>query len=70
MKKRWVINTSKRSLNHNEINLLRRGMNFALTPKSIPTKPIIASVEQGINNLSTIEKNDVRERVSSVIKKC
>ena len=68
LKKRWVINTSKRTLNHNEINLLRRGMNFALTPKSIPTKEIIASVEQGINNLSTIEKNDIRERVSSVVK--
>jgi hypothetical protein len=43
-RKRWVVNTSNRVLN-------RRGLNFAITPKSIPTKDIIASVEQGINNL-------------------
>ena len=51
------------NLNHNEIALLRRGMNFA-----IPTKDIIASAEQGINNLTLVEKIDIRERISSTIK--
>ena len=38
--KRWVINTSKRTLDKHEIALLRKGMNFAITPKRIPIKDI------------------------------
>ncbi|CAB4042119.1 Hypothetical predicted protein, partial [Paramuricea clavata] len=58
IKKRWVINTSEQSLTQHEITLLRKGMNFALAPKSVPTKEIIASVEQGIKHLSNDEKNE------------
>ncbi|CAB4026981.1 Hypothetical predicted protein [Paramuricea clavata] len=43
-------------------------MNFALAPKSVPTKEIIASVEQGIKHLRNDEKNEVRERVCAVVK--
>ncbi|CAB4037176.1 Hypothetical predicted protein [Paramuricea clavata] len=66
--KRWVINNSDRALNCHEITLLRKGMNFAITPKRIPIKNIVASVEQGIKNLDADKKNRVRENVCSVIK--
>jgi hypothetical protein len=68
IKKRWVINTSERSLTQHEITLLRKGMNFALAPKNVPTKEIIASVEKGIKHLPNDEKNEVRERVCAVVK--
>jgi hypothetical protein len=56
IKKRWVINTSERSLTQHEITLLRKGMNFALAPKNVPTKEIIASVEKGINIYLTTKR--------------
>ena len=49
VKKKWVVNVSQRKLNDNEISLLRKGLNFVKTPKSIPKKEILASVEQGIS---------------------
>ena len=44
IKKKWVTNISQRVLTKDEISLLRKGLNFAVTPKSVPTKEILASV--------------------------
>ena len=44
-KKRWVVNTSKQNLDKSEISLLRKVMNFTVTPKSVPVKEIITAVE-------------------------
>ena len=68
-KKKWVINASKRNLNEVEISVLRKGSNFALTPKSIPTKNILASVEQGISKFTGEVQKDVRQKVTSALKK-
>ena len=68
IKKRWVINTSERKLTKHEIALLRKVMNFALAPKNVPIKEIIASVEQGIKDLPSDEKNEVREKVCAAVK--
>ena len=38
IKKKWVVNISDRALNKNEISVLRKGLNFAMTPKQVPTK--------------------------------
>ena len=43
-------------------------MNFAIAPKSVPIKEIITAVEQGIRDLPSDKKNDIRERVSSTVK--
>ena len=67
IKKRWVINTSKRTLSKAEITVLRKGMNYAITPRTIPLKEIIASVEQGIKNLTNDDKNSVRELVCNAV---
>ena len=57
--KRWVIYTSKRTLDKHEITLLRNGMNFAITPKRDPIKDISASVERGIKDLEINERNEI-----------
>jgi hypothetical protein len=44
VKKKWVINASTRNLNRNEIDLLQKGLNFAITPRAVPTKEILAAV--------------------------
>ena len=67
-KKHWVVNASQQNLNCDEIALLRKGMNFAFTPKSVPIKEIITAVEQGIRDLPPDKRNDIRERVSSTVK--
>ena len=63
IKKKWVTNISQRVLSKNEISLLRKGLNFAVTPKSVPTKGTLASVEQGIIGLSENEKAEVRGKI-------
>ena len=44
VKKKWVINASTRNLSRNEIDLLQKGLNFAITPRAVPTKEILAAV--------------------------
>ena len=68
IKKKWVTNIFKRVLTKDEISLLRKGLNFAVTPKSVPTKEILASVEEGIKDLSENEKAEVRGKIYSTLK--
>ena len=41
----WVINLSSRSLSDANIALLKKGLNFSVTPENIPSMEIIAKVE-------------------------
>ena len=63
-----MVNVSQRKLNDNEISLLRKVLNFVKTPKSIPKKEILASVEQAISNLDKNTQCDVRATVYSILK--
>ena len=51
-KNRWVINLSNRQLSEHETSALQNGLNFATTPKTVPTSRIVAKIESGIYNLS------------------
>jgi len=42
-KTKWVINLSSRTLNEAEVSLLKKGLNLAMTPTSIPATKIISS---------------------------
>ena len=50
VKDRWVVNRSSRSLNDQEMSLLRKGLNFAVAPSKLPSKlpvnELITSVEK------------------------
>ncbi|CAB4041564.1 Hypothetical predicted protein, partial [Paramuricea clavata] len=65
---KWVVNVSQRNLSNNEIDLLRKGLNFVGTPRRVPKKEILASVEQGIKDLTEEAKNDIRAGVFSILK--
>ena len=43
-------------------------MNFTITPRNIPIKQIIASVEEGISELPQADKEQIRSQVYSTIK--
>ena len=49
----WVINWSSKTLSDAETTLLKKGLNFAVTPTNIRTTEIIAKVETTIRPLDT-----------------
>ena len=68
VKKRWVVNASQHDLKDNEVQLLRKGLNFALTPNHVQRKEIIASVEQSLVGLPGETKDEIRVEVSHILK--
>ena len=46
LRKKWVTNLSSRELTQDETSLLQKGLNFAVTPKSIPINDYIIGIEK------------------------
>jgi len=65
-KTKWVINLSSRTLNEAEVSLLKKGLNFAVTPMSVPATEIIAKIESAVRPLDA-ERADRRHRHSQEI---
>jgi len=51
-KSKWVKNLSDRNLSTDEISVLAKGFNFAVTPNFGPVSDIVAAVEAGISRLN------------------
>ncbi len=64
-----LLNLSQRNLTSDEISLLRKGLNYAITPRSVPNKEFLASVEEGISKLSQRDQDEVRAEVSSTLRR-
>ena len=60
MGERWVKNLSSRPLTKDEINLLRKGGGFAITPTELPNIDYITATEQACRNLAKGEANCLR----------
>ena len=60
----WVINLSYRSLSDAEKALLKKGLNFAVTPANIPATEIIAKVEAAVRQLDAEQADTVRRAVN------
>ena len=54
-KNKWVVNLSSRPLSDTEVSLLQKGLNFAISPTSIPATEIVVKVESGINHFTQHE---------------
>lgn len=67
-KRQWVLNISKRELKKNEISLLRNGLNFAVTPRQIPIRDILALVESAIHHLLYERQDIIRREVYSALR--
>ena len=65
----WVINWSSRTLSDAETTLLKKGLNFAVTPTNIRTTEIIAKVETTIRPLDTEQADTVRRTVNNLLQK-
>ena len=69
--KSYVINLSKHELSDDENNALKKGLNFAVVPTSIPKTNLITGVESAIRGYKTIndeEAEKTRAAVASVIR--
>ena len=66
---KWVVNLSSRTLTNAEERVLRRGLNFAPTPRRIPYIDIIAAVEGVTRHLNTEEASELRGSVCSLLKR-
>ena len=64
---RWVVNLSKKKLNPNEEAVLRKGMNFAVTPGQIPVEDVITGVEGGLQGLTGSEVDKARLKIAGVL---
>ena len=66
-KTNWVINLSSRSLSDAEKALLKKGLNFAVTPANIPATEIIAKVEAAVRQLDAEQADTVRRAVNGIL---
>ncbi|KAL9985752.1 hypothetical protein ACROYT_G008193 [Oculina patagonica] len=66
-KNKWVINLSSRPLSDAEVSLLEKGLNFAVTPTTIPATEIVAKVETAIRALDSEQADTIRRTVNSVL---
>ncbi|KAL0819818.1 hypothetical protein ABMA28_007845 [Loxostege sticticalis] len=65
-----VVNLSKQTLDSNTIEILEKGLNFAVTPRQIPYEEIICSVEDCLvkNNMRKEDAEALRQDISSVLR--
>ena len=66
-KTNWVVNLSSRCLDDAEIALLKKGLNFVITPAYIPATEIIAKVESATRQLDTEQADTVRRAVNNIL---
>ena len=67
-KANWVVNLSSRSLSDAEKALLKKGLNFAVTPANIPaTETVIAKVEAAVRQLDAEQADTVRRAVNGIL---
>lgn len=67
--KRKVVNLSSLELDPVVINVLSKGLGFALTPKNLPIEKMICNIEDGISNLTVEDKEALRQEISLIMRK-
>ena len=63
---KWVVNLSDHVLSTAETSLLRKGLNYAISPANIPTHEYIIGIEQACRNLGSETKEAERLRSDCV----
>jgi len=67
--KKWVVNLSKYTLNQTETKVLAKGLNFAITPKSIPVEEFVVATEKACIGLQPQQAEGMRSEVVNVLKR-
>lgn len=62
-----VINKSTHSFSKDEMELLNKGLNYAVTPKSVNKEDIIVDVEAAIRHFDEGNKENIRKEVCNIL---
>lgn len=65
---RLVLNLSSVPLDDNATAVLSKGFNYSITTKTIPKEEIVSSLEAGIHCLPSIETEEIRNTVATILK--
>ena len=68
-KSKWVINLSSHDINKDEKELLEKGLNYSITPTTIPALELVAKIETVLAGMPTEEANTIHADLSSVIRR-
>ncbi len=66
---RWVKNCSDRILSVLELSILKKGLNFTITPKHLPIVDIITATESACRSLKGGDASELRAKVVNIINK-
>ena len=69
IQERWVVNKSSKVLDPVSTSLLRKGLNFAITPKRLPTEEIITSTEIACKKLDPQTAASLRSEVARSVQR-
>lgn len=65
-----VVNKSSVSLDDDELNLLNKGLSFAIPQKSVPIEELIVDIEMALKNIPLDERSHTRHTVKKALKNC
>ena len=68
VKDKWVINLSSRNLKADEVSVLEKGLNFAVSPDTLPVKDVIIATESVCKELPGNKAAELRARVVNIVK--
>ena len=64
-----IVNLYAHALNKAEMGVLEKGLNFVVSPTSIPIDNFICCVEESIQNLTNEDKDLIRQDCSVILRK-
>ena len=63
-----MINLSSRDLKADEVSVLEKGLNFAVSPDTLPVKDVIIATESVCKELPGNKAAELRARVVNIVK--
>ncbi|XP_068739082.1 uncharacterized protein [Montipora capricornis] len=64
---KWVKNCSDRILSDPELSVLKKGLNFAVTPRRVPIVDIVMVTESACRQLNNSDSNSLRAKVLNLL---
>jgi len=65
---RWVINVSHTELNTHQKNVLAKGLNFAISPNTLPKEDFVVAVEKACRAMEEEEAEDFRSEILGTLR--
>ena len=67
-KDKWVVNLSSKQLSSDQVSVLEKGLNFAVSPDKLPINDVIVATESACKDLPDKTAAELRARVVNIVK--